>query len=102
MKKIVLIMVFGLITFGTIGSLVYYLYVIPLIIITEIDIWYAGGIFITVSTMVYVLIAFGFFKLHNWLLDNINQDKNPIYPYCGKYKRSQGNGIMHQLCECRE
>ena len=23
-----------------------------------------------------------------------------ICPHCGKYKRMQGNGIMHQLCEC--
>ena len=28
------------------------------------------------------------------------QDKNPICQYCGKYKTSQGNGIVHQLCEC--
>jgi hypothetical protein len=25
---------------------------------------------------------------------------NPICGYCGKYKSLQGNGIIHQLCEC--
>ena len=25
---------------------------------------------------------------------------NPICPHCHKYKTMQGNGIMHQLCEC--
>lgn len=25
---------------------------------------------------------------------------NPICHHCGKYKTMQGNGIMHQLCEC--
>lgn len=25
---------------------------------------------------------------------------NPICQHCGKYKTMQGNGIMHQLCEC--
>lgn len=26
--------------------------------------------------------------------------RNPLCPHCGKYKATQGNGIMHQLCEC--
>lgn len=26
--------------------------------------------------------------------------KSPICSHCGKYKTMQGNGIMHQLCEC--
>ena len=25
---------------------------------------------------------------------------SPICPHCHKYKTMQGNGIMHQLCEC--
>ena len=28
------------------------------------------------------------------------QDEQLICHHCGKYKRMQGNGIMHQLCEC--
>ena len=24
----------------------------------------------------------------------------PFCPYCGKFKRMNDNGVMHQLCEC--
>lgn len=38
------------------------------------------------------------------LIEIINDLKNisesPICPHCHKYKKMQGNGIMHQLCEC--
>jgi hypothetical protein len=27
-------------------------------------------------------------------------DESPFCPHCHKYKTMQGNGIMHQLCEC--
>jgi len=27
-------------------------------------------------------------------------ESNPICKDCGKYKKTQGNGIIHQLCEC--
>ena len=36
------------------------------------------------------------------LLDVSWQSEQLICPHCGKYKRMQGNGIMHQLCECGE
>lgn len=27
--------------------------------------------------------------------------EEPVFcPHCGKYKRMQGNSILHQLCEC--
>lgn len=26
--------------------------------------------------------------------------ESPFCPHCHKYKKMQGNGIMHQLCEC--
>lgn len=29
-----------------------------------------------------------------------NENTQKFCPHCGKYKRMQGNGIMHQLCEC--
>ena len=29
-------------------------------------------------------------------------EKEVICPYCGKYRQTQGNGILHQLCECGE
>lgn len=32
--------------------------------------------------------------------DVSGQSKQVICPHCHKYKRMQGNGIMHQLCEC--
>ena len=32
----------------------------------------------------------------------VGQSEQLICPHCGKYKRLQGNGIMHQLCECGE
>lgn len=40
-----------------------------------------------------------------WAISQMEQDDviekvNPICPYCGKYKTTQGNGILHQLCEC--
>jgi len=36
------------------------------------------------------------------LYDVVGQSEQLICPHCGKYKRMQGNGIMHQLCECGE
>lgn len=32
--------------------------------------------------------------------DVVGRSEQLICPHCGKYKRMQGNGIMHQLCEC--
>jgi hypothetical protein len=32
----------------------------------------------------------------------VGQSEQLICPHCGKYKWLQGNGIMHQLCECGE
>lgn len=32
----------------------------------------------------------------------VGQSEQLICPHCGKYKLLQGNGIMHQLCECGE
>ena len=32
----------------------------------------------------------------------VGQSEQLICPHCGKYKRLQGNGVMHQLCECGE
>lgn len=32
----------------------------------------------------------------------VGRSEQLICHYCGKYKRMQGNGIMHQLCECGE
>ena len=32
----------------------------------------------------------------------VGQSEQLVCPHCGKYKRLQGNGIMHQLCECGE
>ncbi len=32
----------------------------------------------------------------------VGQSEQLICPHCNKYKRLQGNGIMHQLCECEE
>jgi len=32
--------------------------------------------------------------------DVVERSEQLICPHCGKYKRVQGNGIMHQLCEC--
>lgn len=34
--------------------------------------------------------------------DVVGQSEQLICPHCGKYKRMQGNGMMHQLCECGE
>lgn len=34
--------------------------------------------------------------------DVVERSEQLICPYCNKYKRLQGNGIMHQLCECGE
>ena len=30
-----------------------------------------------------------------------NQDEQLICPHCARYKTMQGNGIIHQLCECK-
>jgi len=32
----------------------------------------------------------------------VGRSEQLICPHCGKYKSLQGNGIMHQLCECGE
>lgn len=47
----------------------------------------------------------GFKAGAKWAISQMEQDDviekvNPICPYCGKYKTTQGNGILHQLCEC--
>ena len=36
------------------------------------------------------------------LFSVVGQSEQLICHHCGKYKRMQGNGIMHQLCECGE
>lgn len=34
---------------------------------------------------------------------SILPNKEPIIcPHCGKYKRLQGNGVLHQLCMCKD
>ncbi len=48
----------------------------------------------------------GYISIQGWIICGICQyDSNRgfedrICPYCGKYKTMQGNGLMHQLCEC--
>ena len=32
----------------------------------------------------------------------VGRSEQLICPHCNKYKRLQGNGIIHQLCECGE
>lgn len=32
----------------------------------------------------------------------VGQSEQLICPHCNKYKRLQGNSIIHQLCECGE
>lgn len=51
-------------------------------------------------------------KIHIEEMDRLRKENNrlqleidrilesPICPHCHKYKRFQGNGMMHQLCEC--
>ena len=34
--------------------------------------------------------------------NNSGQSEKLVCPDCKKYKRMQGNGIIHQLCECGE
>ena len=36
------------------------------------------------------------------LFSVVGRSEQLICHHCGKYKRLQGNGIMHQLCECGE
>ena len=36
------------------------------------------------------------------LADVVGQSEQLICAECNKYKRTQGNGIMHKLCECGE
>ena len=36
----------------------------------------------------------------NKLLNGEIRESCKICPHCGKYKRMQGNGILHPLCEC--
>ena len=36
------------------------------------------------------------------LFSVVGQSEQLICDHCGKYKRLQGNGIIHQLCECGE
>lgn len=36
------------------------------------------------------------------LLDVVEQSEQLICHHCNKYKRLQGNGMIHQLCECGE
>ena len=36
------------------------------------------------------------------IADVVGQSEQLICAHCGKYKRLQGNGIIHQLCECGE
>lgn len=33
---------------------------------------------------------------------DVGQSEQLICPHCNKYKRLQGNSIIHQLCECGE
>jgi hypothetical protein len=32
----------------------------------------------------------------------VGRSEQLICPHCGKYKSLQGNGMIHQLCECGE
>ncbi len=36
------------------------------------------------------------------LFNVVGRSEQLICPHCNKYKRLQGNGIIHQLCECGE
>jgi hypothetical protein len=53
------------------------------------------------------LLVDGFLKSINESLNEVpalsaNEHQDKICVHCGKYKKMQGNGIMHQLCECGE
>lgn len=34
--------------------------------------------------------------------DVVGQSEQLICEHCNKYKRTQGNGVIHKLCECGE
>jgi hypothetical protein len=48
-------------------------------------------------------IDFGYWLVNNYTIPHVvGRSEQLICHNCGKYKRMQGNGIMHQLCECGE
>ena len=80
----------------------------PVIMEKEDDSWYAIGIETEADIIGYKILG----KVSEWdssvpqaneLSPHVSwRSELLICPHCGKYKRMQGNGIIHQLCVCGE
>jgi hypothetical protein len=64
----------------------------------SIEMGYITG-YITVKTAEWIGIEYSRLKSKCEHLNESEWDKQ-ICKHCGKYKTMQGDGIMHQLCEC--